>query len=127
MFKKILIVDDDQTFVKLLKDAIFSKTDYIVDTAFDGEEGFKKAIASKPDLILLDIVMPKMQGDEVLKKLRADSQFDTTQIYMLTQLADKQKIMEAVSQKVRGYILKSEQSIADIVDMVESTLTSSDQ
>lgn len=125
MQKKILIVDDNLTFTRLLSDALSAKPSYMVETASDGEEGLQKALNSKPDLILLDLVMPKMGGIEVLKKLRQDKSFDATQIYILTQLADEQKMVETVSLKVRGYILKAEQSIMNIVDMVETALQSS--
>ncbi|MEA3398515.1 MAG: response regulator [Patescibacteria group bacterium] len=68
---KILIIEDEESLIELLK-AKLAKEGYEVKTALDGQAGYKEIIKSRPDLILLDIVMPKMDGYEVLEKLNED-------------------------------------------------------
>ena len=75
--KKILLVDDSST-VLLMERMILSKSEYEVITARDGQEGVEKALAEKPDLILMDVVMPRMDGFEACRKLR--EQDDTKSI-----------------------------------------------
>ena len=67
--KKILLVDDSST-VLLMEKMILSKSPYDLVTASNGQEGFDKALSEKPDLILLDVVMPRMDGFEVCRRLR---------------------------------------------------------
>ena len=68
--KKILLVDDSST-VLLMEKMILSKSRYQLVTACDGQEGLDKAVAERPDLILLDVVMPRMDGFEVCRRIRA--------------------------------------------------------
>lgn len=80
MDKVILVVDDEAPIVDILKFNL-TKSGYKVIAAFDGEEGYRLAIEEKPDLILLDVMLPKMEGFEVCKKIREKQ---TTPIIMLT-------------------------------------------
>jgi len=84
--KKILIVDDEAQLVDMLK-MRFQAEGYDVITAFDGKEGLKKAKDFKPDLIILDIMMPIMSGSEVAAVLKEDEQFSQIPIIFLTCLA----------------------------------------
>ena len=92
MSKKVLIVDDEKDLVDMLKLRI-EAMGYEVYSAFDGQEGLAKAREIKPDLIVLDIMMPKMNGYEVCRFLKFDDEFKDIPIIMLTargQEADKQ-------------------------------------
>lgn len=80
---KVLIVEDEKDIVEILTYNL-EKDGYIVASAFNGEEGFEKANSFMPDLILLDIMMPKMDGLELCKKLRALPSFDNVLIAFLT-------------------------------------------
>lgn len=80
MDKLILVVEDEAPIVEILKFNL-TKSGYRVLTAFDGEEGYRLAISEKPDLILLDVMLPKMDGFEVCKKVREKQ---STPIIMLT-------------------------------------------
>ncbi|WP_227396652.1 response regulator transcription factor [Jeotgalibacillus aurantiacus] len=71
MSKRVLVVDDEQSIVTLLKYNL-EQSGYEVLTALDGEEGFNQALEGKPDLIVLDLMLPKMDGIEVCKKLRQE-------------------------------------------------------
>jgi two-component system, OmpR family, alkaline phosphatase synthesis response regulator PhoP len=86
MSKKILVVDDEQSIVTLIKYNL-EQSGYSVITASDGEEGINKAILEKPDLMILDLMLPKMDGIEVCKKLR--QQKELLPILMLTAKDDE--------------------------------------
>lgn len=83
MPKKILIIDDEPKFVKTLKDRL-EFAGYTVITAYDGEEGLNKAKEEKPDLVLLDILMPKMDGYNFLKALKLDVNINNIPVIILT-------------------------------------------
>jgi CheY-like chemotaxis protein len=123
--RKILIVDDDRVLSKVLKDGILAQKGdrYDVITAFDGEEGLKAAQEHFPALILLDMIMPKMGGIEFLTELRKDPRFSDTPVLIGTQVSDIDQMSKAVSLGVKGYIIKSEFSIDNIVKQVEEVLT----
>jgi len=84
MKKKILIIDDEPEIVEIVKKMLANK--YEVIGAYNGEEGIKKAKKEKPDLILLDILMPKMDGWETLKKMKEDRELRNIPVSMLTAL-----------------------------------------
>ena len=81
--KKILIVDDEKDLVEMLEVRI-GALGYEVFKAYDGQEGLEKARETKPDLIILDIMMPKMNGYEVCRFLKFDEEFKNIPILMLT-------------------------------------------
>ena len=87
-------------------------------TAFDGEEGFTVAERERPDLIMLDLMMPKVNGIECLKKIRAEEWGQDTPVIVETQLSDLEKMSEGVELGVRGYIIKSDYSIDAILRQV---------
>jgi two-component system alkaline phosphatase synthesis response regulator PhoP len=83
MAKKILIVDDDPDLVEAVSTILESKG-YAVSTAYDGVEGLKKARTENPDLIVLDVMMPNKDGYAVCKELKADKQYSSIPILLLT-------------------------------------------
>lgn len=123
MKKKILIIDDDKIFSKILRDGLISsgKREYEIISAFDGEEGFEVASREKPDLIMLDVMMPKVDGIEFLRKLRAEEWGKEMPVIMETQVSDIEKMSEGVQLGVQGYILKSDYSLDAILRQVEDT------
>ncbi|MEW6417679.1 MAG: response regulator [Nitrospirota bacterium] len=103
--KKILVVDDNQDSRELVV-KILKKMGYQMIEAFDGEDALEKAIAENPDLILMDISIPKMDGYEVTRRLKSQVSFKDTPIIALTAHAmkgDREKAMEAGCE---GYISK---------------------
>lgn len=80
---KILIVEDEQDIVEFLKYNL-EKEGYSMETAYDGNEGYEKAVSFEPDLILMDIMMPHMDGIELCQKLREQEEFKNTLIAFLT-------------------------------------------
>ncbi len=119
--KKILIIDDDLTFQKTMSSKLVTMN-YEVESAYDGEEGLKMALANKPDLILLDIMMPKMDGLTVLKGLKSNKDLPTIPVLITSNLTSFDKISEGVALGVRGYIIKSNESLDTIANQVEFIL-----
>ena len=101
----ILIVDDNPTNVKVLQTRLVAEG-YEVVTAADGEEGLAVARRDKPDLILLDVMMPKLDGFEVCRRLRADASFPFTPIIMVTAMADSKDIVAGLEAGGDEYLTK---------------------
>ncbi len=105
MAKKILIVDDEQDIVELLKYNL-EKEGYKCYTASNGEEGLAKARAKKPDLILLDIMMPKVDGIEACRQIRADDSLSDVFIAFLTARAEEYSEIAGFDVGADDYITK---------------------
>jgi CheY-like chemotaxis protein len=118
---KILVVEDDPLISRMYK-KIFSFENLEVEMAIDGEEGLEKARTSLPTLILLDIMMPKMNGLQVLDKLKADPATKNIPVVMLTNLAGTHDAEAALSKGAVKYIIKSENEPKQVVDMVKEIL-----
>ena len=85
---KILLVDDDPDFVDAIRTVLESES-YNVSVAFDGDEGLAKARAERPDLILLDIIMPDMDGFSVCEQLKSDPNLSDVPVMMLTSFSER--------------------------------------
>lgn len=119
--KKLLIVEDETFLLDVLKEHL-SKEGFHVVTARDGEEGLGAALTEKPDLILLDIIMPRMDGMTMLRKLREDAWGKTVPIIFLTNLDATEKIAEGLQSGVFEYLVKSDWKIEDVVRKVNARL-----
>lgn len=97
---------------------------YQVVTASDGEEGLSKAILEKPDLILLDVKMPKLDGIGFLRKLKATENTVKIPIIITSNLSTIDKISEGVALGIKGYIIKSTETLDTIAKEIETTLSS---
>lgn len=118
---KILIVEDDPLMARLYQKA-FAFEGYQVDVSHDGEEGLKKIKDAKPTLVLLDIMMPKMNGLEVLDAVKANPAIKKIPIIVLTNLAADKDAETALMKGAVKYIVKSEYDPKQIVDMVKEIL-----
>ncbi|MCM8831486.1 MAG: response regulator [Candidatus Omnitrophica bacterium] len=105
MIKKILVIDDEENICKLL-DTFLGKKGYIVVTARNGKEGLKNAYKHKPDLILLDINMPKIDGFKVLEKLKNNMKTMSIPVIMLTGRGDDESKIKAAGLYSEYYITK---------------------
>ena len=119
--KKVLIVDDDADLREVLKDKI-TAAGFNVITAKDGKEGLETALKEHPALILLDIIMPVMDGKEMLKTLRADDWGKDAQVVMLTNVEDMEAVSEAVGGGSFDYIVKTDWDLDSVVARVEDHL-----
>ena len=105
MKKKILIVDDETDIIKLLSMRLKS-CDYDVISASDGESGLKKAQKEKPDLIILDVLMPKMNGFEICKRLKENELTKNMPVIMLTALAQERDLAKGLKEGADCFITK---------------------
>ena len=118
---KILIVDDTLFMRTLLKNILFSGGHDIVGEAGDGDEGTVRYKELKPDLVTMDIVMPKMNGIDALKVIRG---FDPkAKIVMCTAVGQEQMVKLAIQNGARGYIIKPFQG-PKVLDEIDKILTS---
>jgi len=102
---KILSVDDSRT-IRLIVAKAFRPYDVILIESNNGEEGLVAAARDKPDLILLDITMPVMDGITMLAKLKGDSALKAIPVIMLTAEADREKVVQIARMGARGYLVK---------------------
>lgn len=119
---KILVVDDVADYVEMIQDRL-ERIGYEVDTATNGRDGLEKAIASKPDLILLDVNMPLMDGHEMLEHLRMNQTLKTTPVVMVTMLSEAHDIATASIHGISDYIVKPF-NLVELVDKVSFALGS---
>ena len=120
--KKIMVVEDEAALRKALVEE-FVDAGYQVVEAGDGLEGFDVALREKPDIILLDQLMPKMNGVAMLKELRNDPWGSKVTVIMATNMSTTDTINEAIDAGANDYFIKSEVSVADILALVEERLT----
>lgn len=118
---KILVIEDDPLMSRMYQ-KIFSFENYSVEVAHNGEDGLDKARTTNPTLILLDIMMPKMNGLQVLEKLKADADTKGIPVIMLTNLAGTHDAETALSKGAVKYIIKSEHEPKQVADMVKEIL-----
>ena len=112
--KKILIVEDE-TFISSLVKARLEKEGFEVVQAFDGEEGLRLLKAEKPDLIILDLIMPKSSGFELMEQLNINVEFNQIPLMILSNLAQESDIQKAKNLGAREFFIKIRTSIDDVV------------
>jgi len=117
----VLVVDDEKDLREALSAAL-SYEGINVLTAEDGEAGLRVALSEKPALILLDITMPKKDGLEVLKDLRADEWGKEVKVIVMTAHDDMGKIAEVLEAGGDEYVVKTDVSLAEIVAKVKAKL-----
>jgi DNA-binding response OmpR family regulator len=121
MKKTILLVEDEKAISKAYGEH-FKKEGYLVEHAYDGVEGLKKAKTLKPDLILLDILLPELDGISVIKEVKADNSIAEIPILVLTNLSTGDKIMEAVRSGTTMYLVKSFHTLEDVSKKIKEIL-----
>lgn len=118
---KVLVVEDEEILLTGLKEELESGG-YTVQGASDGVEGLEKVKSFKPQLVLLDLLMPKMDGMEMLQKLKADSVTRDIPVVILTNLSDYEKISEALSLGAMDYLVKANYKLEDLLEKVRMVL-----
>jgi len=119
--KTILFVEDESAIHKTLSD-VFSKKDYNILSALDGEVGLRLAKEKKPDIILLDLILPKMNGFEVLEELKKDETTKDIPVIVLTNLEQMEDIQKAIDLGATTYLVKSNYDLGEVVQMVEKAI-----
>jgi len=113
--KKILVVDDEES-VREIYNKELSRSGFNVVLAVDGEEGLLKAGEELPDLILLDVMMPKLSGLDVLKQLKKNELTKKIPVLLLTNLGEETIIKEGFDMGADGYLLKVSYTPAQVVE-----------
>lgn len=119
---KIVCAEDDKLISASLIEG-FKSAGFDAIPAYDGEEAVAKIIEHKPDIALLDIMMPKLDGLGVVWELKANPETTNIPLVMLTNLSDADTISKILEAGITDYLLKSEQSVDQIVEKVKEVLS----
>src|SRR5438128_7500998 len=120
--KRILIVDDEISFTRLLKLNLEQTNDYAVRVENRAEDAFTTAREFRPDLVLLDIMMPRMFGGDIAARLRADANLKTTPIVFFTAAVSKTRVKEHDG-VISGFpFLAKPASVEEVIDQIEQRL-----
>ena len=115
--KKVLIVEDDRAIRRAMEFQIGQK--YAVVTADNGEEGLAQAASQKPDLILLDLIMPKMGGFEALKQLKEDPVTKNIPVIIFSNLSQETDVEQAKKMGAVDFYVKSDLSIDELMEKID--------
>jgi DNA-binding response OmpR family regulator len=122
--KTILIVEDDPVLLKMYTEK-FMFEGFDVSNAKDGEEAFKLISTQPPDIILLDIMLPKMSGTDLLEKLKEESEGKDVPVVVLTNLAEDEERQRALKLGVKEYLVKAMQTPEQVVATIKKYLKTS--
>lgn len=115
---KVLLVEDDQLLIKMYKTK-FESEGFEVLTADNGESGLKIAFEQQPSIILLDMMMPKMSGDEVLKKLKETPQTQAIPVIVFSNLSQEDEAQKVKALGAKEYLLKADLTPGEVVEKVK--------
>lgn len=121
MKKNILIIEDDEFFRELVSKELISSGFGILQ-AVDGQKGIEKAKESKPDLILLDLLLPNIDGFEVLSTLKENSETSSIPVIILSNLDSKEDIEKALRLKASEFLIKSQFASDEIIAKIKKIL-----
>jgi len=119
--KKILLIEDDKSLLSLLTDAL-KQENFLVLMATDGEEGLRVALEERPDLILLDLILPRLDGLTMLKRLRDTDQGKDVPVIVLSNLSDAEEVSKAMESGAYDFLVKSDWKMEDVVEKVKRRL-----
>ena len=119
--KKILFIEDEAALQKMLGD-LLSHEGYSVISALHGDSGIKLAKKNKPDLILLDLILPKFNGFDVLKSLKEDSSTKDIPVIVFTNLEDMENIERALSLGATTYLVKANYRLEEVLEKIRDII-----
>jgi len=120
--KKILFIEDESALQKSFSDML-SEKNYKIVSALDGEDGLRLAKSENPDLILLDLRLPKKDGFEVLELLKKDEATKRIPVIILTNLERAEDVQRALSLGATTYLVKSNYKLEEVTEMIEKALS----
>jgi DNA-binding response OmpR family regulator len=118
---KVLLIDDDEDFVHIFEAAL-SREGFQTATGATGEDGLLKATGEKPDLILLDQVLPDISGNDVLKRLKTDPQTKAIPVILLSNFSQEELVKVALEQGALDYVFKYQVEPKDVVAKAKQAL-----
>ena len=119
--KKILFIEDESVLQKAFGDVLQQKG-YKILSALNGEIGLRMARSEKPDLILLDLILPRLHGFEVLKKLKEDPETKEIPVIVLTNLQKMEDINKAIELGATTYLVKTEYKIEEVIEKIKKII-----
>lgn len=119
--KKILVIEDETTLQNTMSEYLRDENFEVV-SALDGEQGTTLAKLEIPDLILLDIILPKKDGYKVLEEIKADKKTRNIPVILLTNLESMNDIQKAFEKGATTYLIKSDYKLEDVVKKIKETL-----
>jgi twitching motility two-component system response regulator PilH len=119
--KRILLVEDDR-FLRKAAEATLRRHGFTVNTAVDGEDALQQVQRESPDLILLDLIMPKLQGFEVLRILKQDPSTQQIPVIVLSNLGQESDVRQALEGGAAAYFVKANLSLQELVSRVQENL-----
>lgn len=122
MSQKILIVEDDQAILEMYQIKLESEG-YKVSTASNGQLGLEAAQKIKPDVILLDLMMPEMTGDEMLKKLRSTDWGKKMSVVILTNMGEAEMTESVFEMGIEGFLVKAQYTPTQVIEKLKEILT----
>ena len=120
--RRILVAEDDR-FLRKAAEMALKRKGYTVLTAADGEEALRAAQSELPDLILLDLIMPKLNGFDVLQALKKEAPTAKIPVIVLSNLGQDRDVHQAMDGGATAYFIKTDLSLHALVQRVEATLT----
>jgi len=121
MAKKILVIEDDK-FLRELITRKLSDDGFVTVEARDGEEGIKKVKEEKPDLVLLDLILPSIDGFEVLSQIKKDENLKSIPIIILSNLGQKEEVEKGLKMGAVDYLIKAHFTPGEIIEKIKSIL-----
>ncbi len=118
---RILIVEDDQAISQMYR-IKFEAEGYTIDTAENGIIGLEKTKNMQPDVVLLDLMMPEMNGDEMLEKMRKTDWGKDVQVIILTNMGEAEVAEKVIKMNIAGFIVKAQATPAEVVEKVKHIL-----
>ncbi len=119
--KKILLVEDEPMLSNLLRQRL-EKESFVVTTAHDGNEAVEILKKEKPDLILMDIILPKMSGFEVMEAMKGDPAIQAAPVVVVSNLGQESDVERGQSLGAVGYFVKAQMSVEDLVSKIKEFL-----
>jgi len=119
---RILLIEDEEMLSSMYKTK-FEKEGFSVEIAKDGEEGVQKASSGEYDILLIDIILPKLNGFSVLKSIREMEKYSSTQVLMLTNLGQKEDIDKAKNYGANDYLVKANFTPSQVLEKIKSMLS----
>jgi two-component system alkaline phosphatase synthesis response regulator PhoP len=120
--ENILIVEDQRGFRRIYQD-VLENEGYSVFVAEDGEKGLDLTRFHKPDLILLDLGLPRMNGFEVLQKIREDVSLDKVQVVIFSVTGEEKDVEKALAMGANGYVLKGGYTPRQVIEVIQGLLS----
>ena len=121
MAKKILVIEDDK-FLRELIARKLSDDGFVIIEAMDGEEGIKKVKEEKPDLILLDLILPSIDGFEVLSQIKKDENLKSIPVIILSNFGQREEVEKGLKMGAVDYLIKAHFTLGEIIEKMKNIL-----